>query len=123
MPSKLSVDAFSSETETRSFNDIYGGSAKLMIQYNTTYSPYSASIEKSHGVSSVVDIQTGIQDIYPSLSLGNTRNRRPCLPGVSTNLTAVSFGYHGCLYTGTAFRFAYYTSGWAAAQYISVMGF
>ena len=123
MTSTLSVGAFSSETETRSFNDIYAGSAKAMIQYNTTYSPYSASIEKSHGVSSVVDIQTGIQDIYPSLSLGNTRNKRPCLPGVSTNPTADSFGQHGCFYTGAAFRFSYYTTGWAAAQYISVMGF
>lgn len=124
MSSLLYADNVSDGTRSNSVNNLYNGMAKLMIQYKTDSAPYLASIEKSIGVSSVTDIQTGIQEFSPSINLGVIINSRPLMCGVSTDVAASSFGYHGALFTTYGrYRFAYYTTGWAAASYISCMGF
>lgn len=123
MPSKLIVGAFSDGVNSVSSDAYISGMAKIMIQYNTYYSPYDTSVEKSHGISTITDVQTGIQEFTPAISLGTVVNSRPLLCGVSTDGNAESFGYHGTLFRANgAYRFAYYTTGWAAAEYISVMG-
>lgn len=123
MSSKLIVGNFSDGTNSISLDNYVSGMAKIMIQYTTSTSPYYAAIEKSHGISAVIDVATGRQEFTPSISLGNIVNSRPILAGVSTDGNAESFGYHGCLFNSSGnYSFSYYTTGWAAALYISVMG-
>lgn len=123
MPSKLIVGNFSDGVNSISSDAYISGMAKIMIQYSTLQAPYEAGIEKSHGISTVTDIQTGIQEFTPSISLGTVVNSRPLLCGVSNDGTADGFGYYGSLFRANgAYRFAYYTSNWANAAYVSVMG-
>lgn len=123
MTSKLIVGAFSDGVNSISSDAYISGMAKIMIQYNTYYSPYLTSVEKSHGISTITDVQTAIQEFTPSISLGTIVNSRPLLCGVSTDGNAESFGYYGALFRSTgAYRFAYYNGGWSSAEFISVMG-
>lgn len=123
MTSFLYAGNVSDGTNSRSVGDLLSGMAKFMIQYRTDTSPYLAAIEKSIGVSSVTDVQTGIQEFNTSMALGSVVNSRPMIAGVSTDAAVSSFGYHSCLFRlGGAYRFAYYTTGWAASSSISCMG-
>lgn len=123
MTSKLIVGNLSDGTNSISLDNYISGMAKIMIQYSTYYSPYQSGIEKSHGISTVIDVATGRQEFTPSVSLGTVVNSRPLLAGVSTDFTADSFGYNGCLFNSSGrYSFSYYSGGWASASYISIMG-
>ena len=116
MSSVLRVDNLANATSNRSMADIYTGSAKIIVNYQTISSApsYTAVINESFGVSSVTDVQVGVVAFTPSVLLDTALNRRPVLCSTSTNYDASSFGYNGALYTGTAYRVGYYTTGFAA---------
>lgn len=115
MSSDLRVNNISDGTNTRDMADLYTGSAKVVVMYDTLGgAPYSASVQFSFGVSSVVDIQTGIAEFYPTNRIDTALNRRPVLCATSTDYTVTGFGYNGAFYTGSAYRTSYYTTGWAA---------
>lgn len=115
MSSDLRVGTLSNSTNSRDMADIYSGSAKLVVIYDTfAAAPYNASVKYSFGVSSVVDIQTGIAEFYPTNRIDTAIGRRPVLCSTSTDYTVTGFGYNGAFYTGSAYRTSYYTSGWAA---------
>jgi hypothetical protein len=115
MSSELRVDNLSDGTNTRDMAAIYTGSAKVVGIYDTLGgAPYSASVQYSFGVSSVIDIQTGIAEFVPTNRIDIRLNRRPVLCSTSTDYTVTNFGYNGAFYTGSAYRISYYTSNWAA---------
>jgi hypothetical protein len=115
MSSDLRVSNLSDGTNTRSMADAYTGNAKTVVIYDTLYNgSYTAQVRYSFGLSSVVDIQTGIAEFYPTNRIDTAISRRPVLCSTSTDYTVTGFGYNGAFYTGSAYRVSYYTTGWAA---------